>query len=367
MAYRKTSHGSVYALFEASFQKPTDAVSSDTSTASHKAHCSRVDASSNALIQRHILVGGRHGDLPVLVYLAIRGTIDFYVHLNIFDALKTELKYWQRTGVGKLVWLANSSFKGGFLADAMGRGKSLQAMVAALEVKRTMPTRSGFIAIVTRAGCVIQWANEIKRHFKPEHCPSWIIIDDAKIDTTRRLEYDIVISSREFLKSRYRDSLTFEHFCHVRVALGLTEAQKIKAGRVQRPNLVLHSDYYSQINRNIAVLILDESHGCRNDESVYFDAVKSLKYHHLFMLSGTPMFNQFHDIVGQSRLLPGGGLFSNMKHFRSLFYEHEDQRSPTGPKYHLFTRLYQGLMVALPKSMVKLISMKGVESKKDSS
>ncbi|KAF5713890.1 hypothetical protein FMUND_7721 [Fusarium mundagurra] len=118
-------------------------------------------ASSDALIQRHILVGGRHEDLyQFLSTLAIRGTLgklnylgntDFHSHLDIFDELNTKLKHWQTGGGGKLVWLAKSPFKGGFLVDAIGLGRSLQALVAALE-KRTMPTRSGFIAIVTRAG-----------------------------------------------------------------------------------------------------------------------------------------------------------------------------------------------------------------------
>ncbi|KAF5558020.1 hypothetical protein FMEXI_521 [Fusarium mexicanum] len=180
-----------------------------------------------------------------------------------------------------MVCLAKSPFKGGFLADAMGLGKSLQALVAALEVKWTMSKRSGFIAIVS----VLQWVDDIKRHFKP-------------IDTTLLLDYDIVIFSHDFLKSRYKESVTSENLCHTGPALGLAKARKIRRGNVERPNLALHSNCYSQFNQNIAVLILDESHDCCNDESLYFDAVKSLKYHHLFMLTGTPMFNRFHDIVG---------------------------------------------------------------------
>ncbi|PNP83334.1 hypothetical protein FNYG_03656 [Fusarium nygamai] len=181
MAYNNTSNCSVHALFEASFQKLTDVVSSDTSTVSHKAHCGR--APSDALIQRHILVGGRHEDLYQFLstsqyeeHLNHLGNTDFHSHLDIFDELNTKLKHWQKAGGGKLVWLAKSPFKVGFLADAMGLGKSLQAWVAALE----------------------------------EHCLWWIILDDAKIDTALLLDYDIVIFSRDFLKSRYRDSVTFE-------------------------------------------------------------------------------------------------------------------------------------------------------------
>lgn len=96
MAYNNTSHGSLLALFEASFQKLTDAVSSDTSTVSHEAHCDRneqhllsglsiigagdepadaefiqhnrppVQAPSDELIQRHILVGGQTSTISYL-------------------------------------------------------------------------------------------------------------------------------------------------------------------------------------------------------------------------------------------------------------------------------------------------------------
>ncbi|KAF5653353.1 hypothetical protein F25303_2399 [Fusarium sp. NRRL 25303] len=232
----------------------------------------------------------------------------------------------------------------------MGLGKSLQALVAAVQVKRTMHTRSGFIAVVTQTGCVLQWVDEIQRHFKPERCPSWTILDDAKVDTTLLLDYDIVIFSRDSLKSRYKDSVTFEYFCNTGVVLGLPEAKKTRRGNVERPNLVLHSNYYSQVNRNIAVLVLDESHDYRNDKALYFDAVKSLKYHHLFMFSGTPMFNRPHDIVGQSRLMPGGGLFSSKEHYKALLYSDEQQHHPTGPQLQPFDRLSQGLIVARPES-----------------
>ncbi|CVK84230.1 uncharacterized protein FMAN_01351 [Fusarium mangiferae] len=329
MAYNNTSHGSLHALFEASFQKLNDAVTSDTSTVSHKAHCDRVEkhllsglsiigagdkpadaefiqhnrppvqAPSDELTQRHILVGGRHEDLYHFLsipqyeeHLKYLGNTDFHSYLDIFDELNTEQKH---------------------LAD----GGSRQI-------------------VVTRAGCVLQW----------EHCPSWIIIDDPKIDTTRLLDYGIVIFSCNFLKRRYQESLAFEYFCHTRVALGDSAAKMIRRGNVERPNAVLHSNYRSQVNQNIAVVILDESHYCRNDQSLYFDAVKSLKYHHLFMLSGTPMFNCSEDIMRQSRLMPGGGLFTSKEHYKALFYSDEQQQHPTGPPLQLFNRLYQGLMVA---------------------
>ncbi|KAF5615300.1 hypothetical protein F52700_13466 [Fusarium sp. NRRL 52700] len=140
MAYNNTSHGSLHALFEASFQKLNDAVSSDPSTVSHKAHCDRVE--------KHLVSG-----------------------------------------------LAN-----------LGAGDQ--------------PADEDFL----------------------------LSLDNAKMDTIRLLDYDIVIFSRDFLKTRCKDSVKFEHLCHTNVALGLPEAWKISSGNAQRPNLFLHSDYYSQTN-----------------------------------------------------------------------------------------------------------------------
>ncbi|KAG5749381.1 hypothetical protein H9Q69_001028 [Fusarium xylarioides] len=240
MAYSNTSHGSVHALFEASFQKLADVVSSDTATVSHKAHCDRIEKhlhngilSSARAINLRTLTSSNKTALPHRHPANHLGNTDSHSHLDIFDEFNTEPKHWQTARVGKLVWLA-------------------------------------------------------------------------------------------------KENLTFEYFCHTRVALGLAEVRKVSKGNVERPNLVLHSNYYSQISQNIAVLILDESHDCRNDESLYFDAVRSLEYHHLFMLTGTPMFNRSEDIVRQSRLMPDGGLFSSLEHFKALFYEDEEQQFPTG-------------------------------------
>ncbi|EXK48921.1 hypothetical protein FOXG_00890 [Fusarium oxysporum f. sp. lycopersici 4287] len=121
-----------------------------------------------------------------------------------------------------------SPFKGGFLCNAMGLGESTQALVAAIQVKRTMPTRSGFIAIVTRTGCVLQWADEIKRHLKPEHhTPYSFLDDDPGIDKNCRLQYNIVVSSCNFRMAKYQDLVNFAVFCHATASYGVDETRKM--------------------------------------------------------------------------------------------------------------------------------------------
>ncbi|TXC03909.1 hypothetical protein FocTR4_00000711 [Fusarium oxysporum f. sp. cubense] len=155
------------------------------------------------------------------------GNTDSSPRLEIFHKLNTRLKHWQVTGVDKLIWLAKSPFKSGFLCDAMGLGESTQALVAAIQVKRTMPTRSGFIAIVTRAGCVLQWVDEIKRHFKPEHHTPYSFLDDPGIDKNCRLQYNIVVSSCNFRMAKYQDLVNFAVFCHAIASYGVDETRKM--------------------------------------------------------------------------------------------------------------------------------------------
>ncbi|KAF5556529.1 hypothetical protein FPHYL_7914 [Fusarium phyllophilum] len=329
MAYSNTSHGSVHALFEASFQKLTDAVSSDTATASHKAHCDRIEkhlpsgiASSARAKNLRTLTSSNKTALPHRRPANHLGNTDFHSHLDIFDALNTEPKHWQTARVGKLVWLAKYPIQGRFPCRCDG----------IREKPPGIGRRHSGEADHAHQVCV--YRNRHTGWLRPpmgrRDKATLQTIDGAKVDTTRLLDYDIVIFSHDFLKSQYRESVTLEYFCHTRVALGDSEAKRISKRSVERPNAVLHSEYYGLISCNIAVPVLYESHDCRNDESLYFDVVKSSEYHHLFTLTGTPVFNRSEDIVRQSRLMPDGGLFSSLEHFKALFYEYEEQKFPTG-------------------------------------
>ncbi|KAL5616337.1 hypothetical protein FOBRF1_005085 [Fusarium oxysporum] len=216
-------------LFNASFEKLDDALSNASTTVSHKAHCYRVDIHLLSVLS---IIGTNEGPavnnfVEYSKHLGYVGNTDSSPRLEIFHKLNTRLKHWQVTGVDKLIWLAKSPFKSGFLCDAMGLGESTQALVAAIQVKRTMPTRSGFIAIVTRAGCVLQWVDEIKRHFKPEHHTPYSFLDDPGIDKNCRLQYNIVVSSCNFRMAKYQDLVNFAVFCHAIASYGVDETRKM--------------------------------------------------------------------------------------------------------------------------------------------
>ncbi|KAK2696453.1 hypothetical protein QWA68_004993 [Fusarium oxysporum] len=266
MDHIDTARARLHSLFNTSFEKLDDALSNASTTVSHKAHCYRVDihllsvlciihhwhkrrtrcqqlrrgpCASPITTWRHIhqgrdLIEDRHQSLCLSLtsseyskHLDCVGDTDSSPRLEIFHKLNTRLKHWQVTGVDKLIWLAKSPFKGGFLCDAMGLGESTQALVAAIQVKKTMPIRSGFIALVTRAGCVLQWVDEIKRHLKPEHHTPYSFLDDPGIDKNCRLQYNIVVSSCNFCMAKYQDLVNFAVFCHAIASYGVDETRKM--------------------------------------------------------------------------------------------------------------------------------------------
>lgn len=83
-----------------------------------------------------------------------------------FSGLKKDLlRPWQKIGVVKLLKSCESPLGGMILADATGMGKSLTALVAALEKRKQMLPHCGPILVVTRPNCTNQWFNEIRTHF----------------------------------------------------------------------------------------------------------------------------------------------------------------------------------------------------------
>jgi hypothetical protein len=84
-----------------------------------------------------------------------------------------------------------------------------------------------------------------------------------------------------------------------------------------RPCLPLHSALYGKLKSEISILIVDEAHIAKNYDSQLNQAIRSLSCHHTFLLSGTPIPNQWHAILGQTVLLPGSP-FKDKTHFESV-------------------------------------------------
>ncbi|KAF5005822.1 hypothetical protein FDECE_7757 [Fusarium decemcellulare] len=221
-------------------------------------------------------------------------------------------------GIRSSLKLASSDFRGGFLCDSMGLGKSLTALIAAVNIRKESLPNCGFILVVCKPGCLVQWYDEVQKHFDKDSRPACLIPDSTNIPVPRLLQYDVVICSGFFLKERFNDWFLFKNFCLAVHDVGLDRAREVFGHQLKRPFSPLYSSLYDQLSRNIAVLIVDESHECKTEESVLNAAVRSLKYQYAFLLTGTPIYNTWEDLLGQTKLLPCG-LFADKEHFQGLF------------------------------------------------
>ncbi|KAG5663736.1 hypothetical protein KAF25_006321 [Fusarium avenaceum] len=209
--------------------------------------------------------------------------------------------------------------------DSMRFGKSLTALIAALEPRKKLLPNCGFIMMALIMA-------QINRDYRE--------------------------ATGQFLEKRHHRMEDCEVLSQASSIFGLREAKAANPG-LNRISAPLHSRLYESWQQEIAVLIVDESHACRNSDSVYRRAIQSLKYHHILMLTGTPIYNTFSDLFGQTMLLPCGGLFKSLEHFRSIFCP-VNEFNPQGVWRDLYHCLYQVLIMAHPKNVIDILPIRVV-------
>lgn len=125
-----------------------------------------------------------------------------------------------------------------------------------------------------------------------------------------------------------------------------------------RPHCPLHSGLYEKMGQRIPVLIFDESHKAKDSKTLLSAAVRSLKYDHAFLLSGTPMPNTWQDLAAQLMLLPGGGPIVSPKHYAELFGDYDEKshsaRHPTGLRLVAWRRFVISVMFGRPREVLTL-------------
>ncbi|KAH8734948.1 hypothetical protein BGZ61DRAFT_473606 [Ilyonectria robusta] len=162
--------------------------------------------------------------------------------------LQTRLKLWQARGKEKLKVLAQFSFKGGLWnydqrpTTVPGLQTTLRLWQARGKEKlKGMLPHCGFILIVCRKSCIAQWVDEIKKHFKREHRPSYIVLNSTKFPVRELLQYDIVITSLNSLRSQYQNCTSSDDYYEVDHVSGVKEADR----EFPAPPEELHSPLYS--------------------------------------------------------------------------------------------------------------------------
>ncbi|EMT62172.1 hypothetical protein FOC4_g10015256 [Fusarium odoratissimum] len=259
--------------------------------------------------------------------------------------LRTELQSWQRIAVMKLLDACNSPLRGLILADETGLGKSLSALVAALFKRQEMLPQCGPVLIVTRMSCLTQWYEETITHFS----------DLITRNIAQGLSFWITRTSQ-----RYLDLEKQELFSSVVHGYDIYTAQSIfpkhKRQRIYQP---LHSQLYAALDKRFPVLIFDEAHDGRNEDSQLYSAIRSLDYHHAFLLTATPTYNTWSDFGSLISFLPGSP-FQSATHFKDVFatppLEPNDvgRMGPRGPFLELLVNFAQGSILGRPKSVLGL-------------
>ncbi|KAM5370284.1 hypothetical protein ACJZ2D_008580 [Fusarium nematophilum] len=257
------------------------------------------------------------------------------------DDVKATLEKWQSIGVKRLDILAKWQFKGGFLCDSPGMGKSLTALVAAVEIRKSMLPNCGFILVVCPPGRARQWQDEVKWHFCEDARPSILWLKSASYPIESLLQYDIVICTSGFLRRCHDEKMRHELQCLSIDALGAEWTLRIFGDTLERPRVPLHSTYYDMISRNIAVLIVDEAHAAKHENSKLSEAIRTLKYHHALLLTGTPIYTNPKDFGSMLMLLPNPP-FASASHFCDML--------GTGTMPDILEKLVAALVLARPKT-----------------
>ncbi|GKT98433.1 unnamed protein product [Fusarium langsethiae] len=233
----------------------------------------------------------------------------------IYDCLQSTLEPYQSTGVDKLLKIANSEFRGAIFGDAMGLGESLPALF----LRKEAGSRS-FILFEQR--------------------PSLL-----KLDSFENVHPYFLTNKALFRVAAPCDTKTYGRILNV---VGL---ESLESGKVAEVSISLRASsavsFIHGSGKSDPVVVLDESHDAKKPKSQLNRAISRLNYNRILILTGTPIYNKFVDLVGQTMLLPGGGFFNH------LFC---DQKSfePEDYKQQLYCRLYQSLIVTRPKEVIKV-------------
>lgn len=83
------------------------------------------------------------------------------------------------------------------------------------------------------------------------------------------LQLDVVICNSNFLKARYTEAMRMELFGLIANTYDTALAREMCPGiRERRIKVPLHSELYQEWNRRIPVIIFDEAHDYKNEETL---------------------------------------------------------------------------------------------------
>lgn len=123
-----------------------------------------------------------------------------------------------------------------------------------------------------------------------------------------------------------------------------------------RPNAVLHSSFWKELNLPIKRLVLDEAHLVNKRYGVRHKALKNLFYLSAIVISGTPAHNVWQNFSGLIDFLQGHPFHTHklfLKAFSSVDYEGRIGR-PELDRVRALQRFIQAFTIARPATIIKL-------------
>ncbi|WP_018924078.1 DEAD/DEAH box helicase [Salsuginibacillus kocurii] len=193
------------------------------------------------------------------------------------EKLQADLRDYQLRGFRWFTSLARYGF-GGVLADDMGLGKTLQALTYILHAREADPEAQPFL-VVAPSSLVYNWEKEA-RTFTPA-------LNVQVIDGPKHVRREALEASRE------------------------TVDLYITSYPLLRRDVDLYEGYVFQ------GVFLDEAQTFKNNTSLTFKAIRSLRAAQAFALSGTPVENRVEELWSLFAVIMPG-IFPERKQFKQL-------------------------------------------------